>query len=34
MGITDGQRKNSVGFLLMALRDGPDWPDGQMSRGF
>ena len=30
MGMTDGQRKNSVGFLLMALRDGPDRPDKQM----
>jgi len=30
MGIPDGQRKNSVGFLLMALRNGPDWPDARM----
>ena len=30
MGITDGQRKDSVGFLLMALRDGPDKPDVRM----
>ncbi len=31
MGMTDGLR--SVGFLLMALRDGPDRPDRQMQRG-
>ena len=30
MGMTDGQQKSSVGFLLMALRDGPDRPDKQM----
>ena len=30
MGTTDGQWKRSVGFLLMGLRDGPDWPDRQM----
>ena len=28
--MTSRQRQSCVRFLLMAFRDGPDWPDKQM----